>query len=238
MPSSWAHKKPFRDGLRLYLKQHAYANAEWNDLVQAFERSSGRSLDQWAGMWIRHRGMPQVDVSWSCDGDRLQKLSLSQKDVLGTDDVWPITTQVLLDYGSGAPVRVRAELNQRTADVAAAAGKLCPRFVFANDQDYAYGRFLLDTRSQQAVMDQLGSTQDLFQRALLWGSLWDSVRQADLAPRAYVALATRLLPNENDESLAQAVLGHTITALHRYVSDASRNEFAPQLETAAAYAHP
>src|SRR5438270_11181776 len=30
-----------RDGLRLYLKEHAYANAEGSDLVHAFERVSG-----------------------------------------------------------------------------------------------------------------------------------------------------------------------------------------------------
>ena len=34
----------FRDGLRLYLKEHAYANAEWNDLVHALERTSKKPL--------------------------------------------------------------------------------------------------------------------------------------------------------------------------------------------------
>src|SRR5207248_690041 len=38
----------FRDGLRVYLKDHAYGNAEWSDLVSAFERVSGKSLDAWA----------------------------------------------------------------------------------------------------------------------------------------------------------------------------------------------
>ncbi len=108
----------FRDGLRLYLKEHAYGNAEWTDLVHAFERVSGRPLGPWAEMWIRHRGMPQVDVSWSCDGDRLSRLSLSQKDVLGTADIWPITTQVLLDYGpdeSGAHASRIDAANRGTA---------------------------------------------------------------------------------------------------------------------------
>src|SRR5258707_15075486 len=41
----------FRDGLRLYLREHAYANAEWADLVRAFERTSGQKLDRWAEMW-------------------------------------------------------------------------------------------------------------------------------------------------------------------------------------------
>jgi len=208
----------FRDGLRLYLKEHAYGNADWTDLVQAFERVSRTPLGSWAEMWIHHRGMPQVDVVWSCDGNALSRLSLSQKDVLGTTDIWPIATQVLLDYGPNDPVRIRAELNQRTADVPV-AGRPCPRFVFANDQDFAYGRFLLDSRSRSAAMDRIGAMSDVFRRSLLWGSLWDSVRQTELAPRDYTALAAKLLPAEADESLAQSVLAHATTALHRYLGD-------------------
>src|SRR5205085_512639 len=81
---------PFRDGLRLYLKEHAYSNAEWSDLVGAFERSSGQKLDRWAEMWIRHRGMPQVGVQWSCEGGKLKHLAFSQHDVLGEGGIWLI----------------------------------------------------------------------------------------------------------------------------------------------------
>jgi aminopeptidase N len=224
----------FRDALRRYLKDHAYANTEWSDLVHAFEAVSGRPLDAWATMWIRHRGMPQVDVEWSCDGNRLSRLSLEQKDVLGTTAIWPIATQILLDYGEGDPIRIRAELREKTMDLPAAAGKPCPRLVFANDGDFGYGRFLLDTRSRADAMYRLGAIPDVFRRALLWGSLWDSVRQADLDPHAYVALAKKLLPAEADESLVQNILARTATALHRYVSDAARKELVPALEAAAA----
>ncbi|HWC15503.1 MAG TPA: M1 family aminopeptidase, partial [Terriglobales bacterium] len=86
----------FRDGLRIYLKEHQYGNAEWNNLVQAFERSSGRKLTQWAEAWIRRRGMPQVDVSWVCSGGRLSTLSLAQRNVLNEGGLWPIATQILL----------------------------------------------------------------------------------------------------------------------------------------------
>src|SRR6266498_610158 len=34
----------FRDGVRLFLKEHAYANAEWGDLIGAFERASKQKL--------------------------------------------------------------------------------------------------------------------------------------------------------------------------------------------------
>jgi aminopeptidase N len=224
----------FRDGLRFYLKEHAYANAEWADLVRAFERVSGRSLRTWAEMWIRRRGMPQVDVTWSCEGDRLSRLSVSQRDVLGTRNIWPIATQVVLDYASDSPVRLRADLNRRTVNVPEAVGKPCPSFVFANDQDYAYGRFLLDARSREEVISRLGGMRDLFSRTLLWGSLWESVREAQLDPRAYVELAGKLLPGESDEALARSILGRATWALHRYVSDETRRRLVPGFETLAA----
>jgi aminopeptidase N len=223
----------FRNGLRLYLKEHAYANAAWSDLVGAFEQVSGRNLDRWADMWIRHRGMPQVDVAWSCDGGRLHHLSLSQHDVLGEPDLWPIATQVLLEEPNRERFRLRVELDQSSEAVPEAAGKPCPDFVFANDQDFAYGRFLLDRAGRAAVMSRLGGVHDLFLRTLLWGSLWDSVREADLAPRDYLGLTRRLLPTETDPSLAASILAHTATALHQYADAGARSEFAPALESMA-----
>lgn len=224
----------FRDGLRVYLKDHAYSNAEWSDLVSALEQVSKQPLDPWAEMWIRHRGMPQVDVAWSCEGNRLTRLSLSQHDVLGTSDIWPLTTQVLLNFAGGPPIQIRVKLNQPSVSITEALGNPCPQWVFANDQDEAYGRFLLDAASQKSVMEHLSEVHDIFRRTLLWGSLWEGVREAELAPRAYLGLAAKSAPAENDESLLQSTLGHTTTALHRYVSDGTRAKFVPGLEAVAA----
>ena len=224
----------FRDGLRLYLKEHAYANAEWKDLVDAFERVSGERLSNWAEMWIEHRGMPQVDVHWSCQGDRLSRLSLEQHDVLGTNAAWPMAMQLVLIYDDGREELARFDLMRRVADVTPVAGRACPAFVFANDQDYAYGRFLLDARSRGRVLAQMGAMQNLFRRTLLWGSLWDSVRAANLAPRDYIEFAAKLLQGETDESLTRSILFHVATALHRYMSTARRSQFAPVFETLAA----
>lgn len=224
----------FRRGLQLYLREHPYGNAEWSDLVHAFERVSHRSLADWAEMWIRHRGMPQVDVSWSCNAKHaIKRFSVSQHDVLDEGRIWPIATQVLLS-GAKKPVRIRVELDQPELAIRQAIGKPCPRYVFVNDRDYAYGRFLLDQRSQPWILGNLGTVGDLFRRTLLWGSLWDSVRQADLAPSNFVSLDLKLLPAETDESLTQTLVTRATTALHRYVSGANRMRFVPQMEKLAA----
>ena len=225
----------FRDGLRLYLKGHLYANAEWSDLVGAFERVSGKSLESWAQMWIRHRGMPQLQAEWSCDGQgHIRQFVLSQRDVLGEGGIWPIATQVLLSYPSGPSLTLHAQLETGKIEMKEALGKPCPQYVFANDHDYAYGRFLLDPQSRAVVIEKLAGVADIFQRTLLWGSLWDSVREAELAPREFLDLALRLLPSEQDEALAQNLIGHVITGLHRYVSATTRAAIVPKAEPLAA----
>lgn len=224
----------FRDGLRIYLHEHEYGNAEWADLVHAFERASGRSLQEWASAWIRRRGMPQVDVSWSCSAGKLRNFKLSQHDVLNEGGVWPIAMQVLLSYNDASPVRLGVEMTRATAKLSEADGRACPAFVFANDEDYAYGRFLLDRESRRSVENHLGSIGDLFERSLLWGSLWDSVRQAQLAPWDYLSLTRHFVPAENDESLSQSLANNTVTALHRYVHPQTRAEFVPSFESIAA----
>jgi len=73
----------FRDGLRIYLSEHLYGNAEWGDLVYAFERSSGQDLKPWASAWITRRAMPEVRTLWKCDAQgELVGLLLTQKNVL------------------------------------------------------------------------------------------------------------------------------------------------------------
>jgi aminopeptidase N len=229
-------EESFRDGLRAYLKEHAYANAEWSDLVGALERASGKKLGDWATAYIRRRGMPQVDVAFVYCGhpNKIQSLVLRQHDVLGEGGIWPISAQILLGYLDRPPARFRVEFNSGEADVGREAhANTCPAYVFANDQDYAYGRFLLDERSRKAVMAGLGNMDDVFERTLLWGSLWDSVREAELDPRDYIELALKLLPGEKDEALAQSVIGRMTTALHRYVTPEVRAQLVPRAEALA-----
>ena len=220
----------FRDGVRLFLREHAYGNAEWSDLIRAYERASGKPLTAWADAWIKQRGMPQVDAAWSCKEGWVDGFTLHQTDVLGEGHRWPIRTQILLAYENAPPLRVSADFSEASESIAELVGKPCPAWLFANDHDYAYGRFLLDERSQGYVSGHIEAITDAFQRALIWGALWDGVRELQMAPSDYIRLAVRALPAESDEALTQSVLGHTAAAFQHYLSDAQRASLAPELE--------
>ncbi len=234
----------FRRGLQLYLAAHQYGNATWSDLVGSFQEATTElgkphHLENWADMWIRHRGMPRVDASFTCSGGKLTKLTLTQNPVLGGNDLWPIATEVLLAAPNGSTQVIRADFNTTSAEIPLPSPSPgCPGFIFANNDDHAYGLFLLDPKSRTAVMRDIANSapvvSDLFRRTLLWGSLWDSVRLAELNPADYVHTALDVLPHESDEALAASLLARTQTAIHRYVPAPSLNELLARAATLAA----
>jgi aminopeptidase N len=233
----------FQRGLQIYLAQHRYGNARWSDLIGAFQSASGRNLSAWADMWIRHRGMPLVTAEFGCaKGAGLTTLRLSQHPAIEygpTDehDVWPIAMEVAMGYPDGSVRTLRAELKTASAEVPLPANEPCPAWVFANHDDHAYGLFLLDVKSQPAVMQAIPAMTampDAFRRTLLWGALWDGVRQVQLDPAGYVNLTLGVLPKERDEGLAASLLARSETAIHHYVSDRTRPQLLARGEVLAA----
>jgi aminopeptidase N len=231
----------FREGLRSYLKQHAYGNAEWSDLIAAFKAAGGShpasEINAWADAWIKHRGMPEVDADWSCSGGKIDHLMLTQKDVLPDGLVWPISNQITLNYTgqAGIPNRLlRVDWSTPSYNVSQAIGEDCPTFLFSNSGDEAYGRFLLDHASETVAARQIVEApldeQDPLLRTMLWGALWDNVHVAKSSPRGYVELALKSLPGEGDESLARIQGARVTTALHSYLPEAARKALAPQVE--------
>ena len=220
----------FRDGIRIFLREHAYANATWSDLIDALSRASSTDLKPWANAWVQQRGMPAIEVNWACSGGHISSFRISQTDTLNEKHVWPIRTGILLAYRDAPPERIMASLSTASAPVPDAKGKACPDYVFANDSDNAYGRFLLDKTSQAAVIQQLGSVTDPFLRSLLWGALWDDMRELRLAPAVFADLAMKLLPAEHDAELAASILGRLRVTYTDYLSDAQRTRMAAAIE--------
>ena len=63
----------FRDGIRLYLRRHAYANAETTDLWDALEESTKESVRALMDSWIFQAGYPLISVEKGPRGLRLNQ---------------------------------------------------------------------------------------------------------------------------------------------------------------------
>jgi aminopeptidase N len=121
-------------------------------------------------------------------------------------------------------------LHADTTDVRDAVGRPAPDFVFANANDYAYALVLPDSASTAWLEQHIGTVDDTFLRAMLWGALWDLVRETRLSPSRFLAAAIRELPHERDEQIGAGITGRLRRGIEAYVSPAARDSVLPRAE--------
>ncbi|MBC7897491.1 MAG: ERAP1-like C-terminal domain-containing protein [Cytophagaceae bacterium] len=224
----------FRVGLQRFLRRHSYANATWRDLLSAVGTASGRSLAAWGDAYILRAGMPIIEQRAEVRDGRVVSFSLVQRPAreLSGRRAWPIRTELLAVYEGGEVQRIPLTITAETTAVAELVGKPAPQFTFANAQDYAYALVLLDPGSVATLERDIGSISDPFLRTMLWGALWDLVREAMLGPDRFLRAALRELPAETDEQLVGGLLARIARATTAYLGDVQRAAFLPDVERA------
>jgi aminopeptidase N len=224
----------FRAGVHLFLTRHAYGNATWRDLLAAVETTSGVPMERFGEQYILRAGLPVVETGLELEGGMIRSLRLTQRPARALPGDpggwWPGRVRVRLGYRDRDDVVLPVSFAGETTVVEGAAGLPAPDYVWANDGDYGYGLFLLDDRSAEHVAARVGSTDDDLLRALLWGALWDRVREGRMPAARFVEAAVRELPRERDEQIADAVLGRAATAITLYLPAAEAARAAPAWE--------
>jgi aminopeptidase N len=97
----------FRDGIRVYLKENQFSNANATNLWNALEKSSGRSVTKLASTWIEQAGFPLVKVTAEClNKNRVVTLEQSRFSFEPNDNVrqpWIIPIGILSTADPHAP---------------------------------------------------------------------------------------------------------------------------------------
>ncbi|MGH9947202.1 MAG: M1 family aminopeptidase [Pyrinomonadaceae bacterium] len=230
----------FQVALRAFLKKHEYGNAGWEDLVREFEAATGKKLDKWANGWVRTRGGPIVRVRIEHFTNAPEQIRVEQYSSPFAG--WQFQTQLLWRKVNGNEQTVTIESKEAGTVFLPELGESSFVFVFANYQDYGYGIFLLDEKSRDYVLKNIQNEKDPFLRSMMWGSLWDSVREGELDPKEYVELVVKVLMQKpareqgrnrdvdsyaltdvrasasEDESTVQLLLSRVSVAMNYYIS--------------------
>ncbi|MGD9562067.1 MAG: M1 family aminopeptidase [Pyrinomonadaceae bacterium] len=223
----------FQTAVRAFLTKHEFGNAGWEDLLSEFEAASGQELTPWGEAWIRTRGGPRV----KSQAYRLEQYS-------SPSNGWQFKTQIYWrDSNGNSGLTLVESKSAGTTGFKLEYGS-APAFVFPNYGDYGYGIFLLDEKSRDYVLKNIQNEKDPFLRSMMWGALWDSVREGELDPRMYVELVVKVLDSssakaenhpvaeaatpllrkegsrsEDDESTIALLLNRVGTAMNFYVTE-------------------
>ncbi|MBX3265721.1 MAG: ERAP1-like C-terminal domain-containing protein [Acidobacteria bacterium] len=233
----------FQTAVRAFLKKHEFGNAGWEDLVRGFEVASKQDLKEWANVWVKRPGLPKISNEVPIQtrvgdfGPPLYSFPaiFRSSDSQGIGNRWQQRSKALIRYDAGDEV---CTLLLCKPGLVFAKVNICdglnfsksPEFIFPNYGDYGYGIFLPDEKSRDYVLKNIQNEKDPFLRSMMWGALWDSVREGELDPSVFIETAIRNLPAEQDETMSASIAGRVGTALNYYVSDKTREELAPRIE--------
>jgi len=155
----------FRDGLRLYLKKHAYGNTDTVDLWSALEESSNKPVKSFMGAWTSKPGFPLVTARVSGNTATViqERFFINPETTASKLETWPLPT---LSDAYNAPSLIKEEREI---------------FSFESDQVFKLNRgqsgfyittynseHLLELKksvqaSKMPALDRLGLLSDLFE---------------------------------------------------------------------------
>ncbi|KAM3538834.1 Aminopeptidase 2, mitochondrial [Beauveria bassiana] len=90
MISTYLGEEQFLEGVRQYLKKHAYGNTETGDLWASLAAASGKPVSEVMGVWTKEMGYPVVTVN-----ENGSTAEVTQNRFLRTGDVKPEEDKVL-----------------------------------------------------------------------------------------------------------------------------------------------
>lgn len=210
----------FRAGLKRYLQTHAYGAAEWRDLAAALAGAAGADLDRWSARWLLAPSMPQVRAAWTAGADgRVVRAEVTQR-AIGGDGTWPLELEVQALAADGRASTHRVRSDAPTVAIDGLVGQPAPAALLCNPRDVAYGQFVPDAASRSWLVDHAHTLADAQQRATAFTACFEAVREAELDPAAFAAMALRGLAAERDADTHSWLLELLAPALHRWLDDA------------------
>ncbi|OKA12329.1 aminopeptidase N [Rhodococcus erythropolis] len=201
-----------------YFKAHAYGNTTLVDLLDVLAETSGRDVREWARIWLQTTGV--------------STLSLDGTDLVQTDPRPHRLAVGIYDYNESGDLvrteRVELDITESRTSVDLPPGAL----TLLNDEDLTYAKVRLDAESLSTVEASLDRVSDPLARGVIWSSLWNSVRDAQLSVFRYLDMVERFAPAETDLAILSSILTDAQYAVLHYVPKSLRpNVSAGWLET-------
>ena len=219
----------FFAGVRRHFDNHAYSNATFDDLLGALEEASGRDLSGWAEKWLRTTGpstlRPEIGESFAV----LQ------------EDPRPHRVRVglysLIDGSVTRVKQIETDIDGERTEFPELAG-IEHDLAIVNDDDLTYAKMRLTPEHQKFALEHIGEIEDSLARTLIWSSLWESVRDGELAAREFVKLVAAHAAAETHPSVQERLLAQATQAVRQYVDPAWEGEGMDLLNAAFRGAQP
>ena len=220
---AYVGRDAFFTGVTNYFRANAWKNAELADLLRELEKTSKRDLTTWSAKWLETAGVNTLTPEIVTDDDGIiTSFDIVQTAIAEYPTIRPHRLAVGIYAFQGSDLvrthRVELDIDGERTTVTDLIGQHRGDLVLVNDDDLAYAKIRLDGESLAMAIDHLSDISDPLARALVWGSAWDSTRDAEMAPSDFVDLVLGNIATESESTTVRTTLAQLATTARMYVS--------------------
>ncbi|ASQ91468.1 aminopeptidase N [Prosthecochloris sp. GSB1] len=220
----------FRAAIGHYFRRFAEQNTTLDDFLSIMSETSGIDIVAWSRQWLETTGVNtllsriedgrlMIEQQGSAQNDLIRQhaMEFTGYRQIGGALVENETHKIIID-GKTA----EAELKSDTA------------FVILNTHDYDYVKVFYSQDALAIARRSLHTIEDPFARRLVWGSLWQMVRDNAFPPTEFIETGIELATEEKDLSILNShIIAKIKAVVSAYLTDENRAIWMPRLNTMA-----
>ncbi|MEI5583019.1 MULTISPECIES: aminopeptidase N [unclassified Agromyces] len=230
---AWVGLDAFQRGVGAYLATHSGGNATLADLLAELEAASGRDLADWSAKWLETAGVNTLRLEVETDA---AGVITAARLLQAAPASHPTLRPHRVAIGAYDPVgdrlervhRVELDVDGPATEVSGLVGRRRPALLLVNDDDLTYAKVRLDPDSFATARDRLAELADPVARAVILGSAWDAVRDAEQPASDFVRLVIANVGHETQSAARGLAMSRLELAVSHYLADEHRDALAEE----------
>ncbi|MBW9233375.1 aminopeptidase N [Leptospira santarosai] len=243
----------FRNAMRKYFQKFANSNTVQTDFLDTMSETSGIDIRNWSKEWLDTTGVNTLLPEWKREHLSIRQLP-SEKNNLYRTHALEVTIFIpkgeFFEVGWKGRVDVKGQETILTYDlfqnsdfsinknpkesVAKTTTPYSSGIVVLNTNDYAYAKTYLPKDGILLLKTSLNKLKDRFARRILWGSLWQMTRDAEISPKDFLELVFQQGIHEEDLSVRSShILTKASSIASNYLKKENKEEWSAKLNELA-----
>jgi len=192
----------FRNGIRTYLKKFYEQNTVLDDFLSCMSDASGKDIISWSKQWLETTGVNTLKPSLNDSTCTVQQIPSAVNNQLRDHAVlyesYSIKNNETTIVDSGK-IFIKGDSTQFNL-------KNNGDFLLINAKDHDYVKVFFEERDIEFIKNHVSSINDRFTRRIIWGNLWQMVRDNALSPIRFLEMIEKHLKLEKDITVCQGQL--------------------------------
>jgi len=218
-----------KKGLQTYMKNYAYGNASWEDLIAILDETTPSNLKQWSKVWVDKAGRAHVSSELTVENGKIKQLHVSQTDANSKAGNWTQDLNIILGY-KGKSQSIKATMDKPLISVDEAIGMETPDYIIPNGKGDAYGFFKLDEKTKRYLLENINSIEDDLVRGIAWVNLYENLREGQVKGTDFILAIEKHATSENNNLILERMLLYLRSAYWLNLTADQRKAIGSKLE--------